>query len=91
MSDKYKEAEDYENAVKYLEGIRLVSLNREITDLERAETNVKIAQYWFESDDSIRAEMYLNKATTVIDLINMPKPLTTAYKYCKAKVLDSKR
>ena len=61
------------------------------TEEQKTDIYVKIAQYWFEADDELNAEKYINKATNTIDLVNHDKDLVTRYKFCKAKVLDSKR
>lgn len=43
LSKKYEETEDYANAAKILEGIRLTGTQRVVTDAEKADTYVKIA------------------------------------------------
>ena len=37
-----------------------------MTEKEKAEVYVQIAEYWFEEDDAVNAEKYINKAAHVI-------------------------
>jgi COP9 signalosome complex subunit 4 len=39
----------------------------------------------------VNAEKYINKATNLVDTNSMDKDLVTRFKFCKARVLDSKR
>ena len=50
-----------------------------------------IAEYWFEADDSVNAEIYVNRAAYLMHHIEDNKELQLQYKSFHAKIFDSKR
>lgn len=81
---------EYAAAAKWLQLVKLENTIRTVSDFEKADTYTTIAENWFYEDDAVNAEMFLNKATHVI-LDVEDEDLNIRYRYCKAKVFDSKR
>ena len=86
----YHVKKEFAQSAKVLQKIKLENTTRKVSDFEKAETYVTIAENWFYQDDAVNAEMFLNKATHVI-LDVEDADLNIRYRYCKAKVFDSKR
>lgn len=80
----------YADSAKCLQEIKLDNSIRKVSLYEKAKTYVTIAENWFYEDDAVNAEMFLNKATHVI-LDVEDEDINIRYRYCKAKVFDSKR
>ena len=51
---------------------------------------MQIAEYWFEDDDAVNAEKYINKAAHIIHRVN-DQTLQIRYKVCHSRIMDSKR
>ena len=51
---------------------------------------VQIAEYWFENDDAVNAEKFINKAAHIMHLVK-DSSLQIRYKVCHARIMDSKR
>lgn len=66
VAEVYAAKKDYERAARTLERINLENAHRQVSDDEKAKTYVQIAEYWFEEDDAVNAERYINKAAHVI-------------------------
>ena len=81
---------EYSQSAKCLMEIKLKNTMRSVSPYEQAETYITIAENWFYDDDAVNAETYLNMATHVI-LDVEDEDLNIRYRYCKAKVFDSKR
>lgn len=91
MAEVLTAREDYEKAARTLESINLDHTNRVVQPHEKAEVWLTIAETWFEFDDSVNAEKYVNKAAHVMHLVQDDKTLVLRYKNFQAKILDSKR
>jgi hypothetical protein len=65
--------------------------NRAVSPNEKAETWLSIAEAWFEFDDSINAEKYVNKTAHVMHLVQDNNSLNLRYKNFQAQINDSKR
>ena len=61
-----------------------------ITEEEKANVYVQIAEYWFEDDDAVNAEKFINKAAHIIHRVN-DATLQIRYKVCHSRIMDSKR
>ena len=57
---------------------------------EKAQLQVQIAEYWFEDDDAVNAEKWINKASFIIHLVT-DQSLQIRYKVCHSRIMDSKR
>ena len=66
VAEVYAAKKDYEKAARTLERINLENAHRQVTVDEKASTYVQIAEYWFEEDDAVNAEKFINKAAHVI-------------------------
>jgi COP9 signalosome complex subunit 4 len=83
--------EDHERAARILESINLEHTNRTVLPTEKADVWLSIAESWFEADDSVNAEKFINKAAHVMHLVREDRTLQLRYKNFQAKILDSKR
>ena len=90
VSDVHHAKKDFAESAKCLQKIKLENTIRSVTPFEKATIYVSIAENWFYEDDAVNAELFLNKATHVI-LDVEDEDLNIRYRYCKAKVFDSKR
>lgn len=50
-----------------------------------------MAENWFQADESVNAEIYINKAAHIMHHIPNERHLQLQYKNYQAKILDSKR
>lgn len=60
---------DYEKAARTLEKINLENANRPVQESEKADIYVSIAEHWFEDEDAVNAEKFINKAAHIIHLV----------------------
>jgi COP9 signalosome complex subunit 4 len=68
-----------------------VLTNRAVAPHEKADVWLTVAETWFEHEDSVNAERFINKAAHVMHLVQDDKTLLLRYKNFQAKILDSKR
>lgn len=61
-----------------------------MSDDEKVETYVQIAEYWFEDDDAVNAEKFINKAAHFVHLAKDQR-FVIRYKVCHSRIMDSKR
>ena len=78
---------DFDKAARVLERINLESQSSED---ERAALLIQIAELWFEDDDAVNAEKFINRAAHVMHLVGDPA-LQVRFKVCHARIADSKR
>ena len=64
--------------------------NRQVSETEKADVYVSIAEYWFEDEDAVNAEKFINKAAHIIHLVK-DQAINLRYKVCHSKIMDSKR
>jgi len=86
----YESEEEWAKAAQVLKGIPLESSGILIADEYKANIYVKIAQLCLEDEESIQAEMYINRAAQLMSKVKDPV-LQLRYKVCFAKIMDSKR
>lgn len=72
LAEIYAAKGDNERAAKTLEKINLENTSRKVEPEEKAETYVQTAEYWFEEDDAVNAEKFINKAAHIIHLVKEP-------------------
>jgi COP9 signalosome complex subunit 4 len=65
----YQHNEDNFNAAKILERINLENVNRQVTEDEKADVYIMTAEAWFEEEDAVNAEKYINKAAHIMHLV----------------------
>ena len=51
---------------------------------------MQIAELWFEEDDAVNAEKFINKAAHIIHLVKAQE-VKIRYKVCHSRIMDSKR
>jgi COP9 signalosome complex subunit 4 len=81
---------DFEKAARTLEKINLDNVNRIVSEDEKAALLVQTAEYWFDDDDAVNAEKFINKVAHIMHLVK-DQVLQIRYKVCHAKIADSKR
>jgi COP9 signalosome complex subunit 4 len=57
---------------------------------EKSEIYIQIAEYWFEDEDAVNAEKFINKAAHVVHMVK-DQSLIIRYKVCRSRIMDSKR
>lgn len=60
IGDVYAARNEYEEAARTLESINLKDTNRNIRPADVVEIWLNIADYWFDADDSVNAEKFVN-------------------------------
>jgi len=90
LAQVYEEEEDWAEAAKCLRDIPLDTGNRVVDDEKKVNIYVKIAQLYLEDDESVQADVYINRAATLIHGCKDPV-LQLRYKVCFARILDYKR
>lgn len=90
----YEAQEDYTNAAKALQGIRLDTSQRQITDEAKVRMWIKIVRLYLEDDDTVSAEQALNKIKNLPSsnqtLAGSPD-LKLHYQLSQARILDARR
>lgn len=57
-------------AARTLEKINLENTNRVVDANEKVMTYVQIAEHWFEDDEAVNAERYINRANHFLHMAN---------------------
>ncbi len=57
-----------------------------MTFAEKADIWLMIADHWFEAEDSVNAETYINKAAHIMHHLSSDRELTIRYKHFQAKI-----
>jgi len=86
----YEEEEEWADAAKCLRDIPLDTGNRVVDDEKKVTIYVKIAQLYLEDDESVQADVYINRAAALVHGCKDPV-LQLRYKVCFARILDYKR
>lgn len=82
--------EDWSAAARTLAGIDLDSGLRQLDAEYRLAKNVKISMLYLEDDDSVAAEMYIKKASSLVTTCK-EEGLELQYRSCYVRILDAKR
>jgi COP9 signalosome complex subunit 4 len=69
VADIHSARSNNEQAARMLEKINLENTSREVSPDEKAQIYVQIAELWFEEDDAVNAEKFINKAAHIIHLV----------------------
>jgi len=91
--------EEYTEAAQYLAGSNLESTTRVFTDLEKVDIYIKCAEAVLEVDEAIDAEIYVNKASALINAAASQSksgedaygPVQLRFRVTYARVLDANR
>jgi COP9 signalosome complex subunit 4 len=86
----YEAEEEHGEAAKVLQGIQLNPHQRQITDEFRLQIYIRIMRNLLEDDESISADVWLNRATLLIHKSEDPQ-LNLMFQMCQARILDAKR
>jgi len=91
LANVYEAEEDWAKAAKCLSDIPLDTGNRgALPDEYKVNIYVKIAQLYLEDDESVQADIYINRAAALIHACK-DQLLQLRYKVCFARILDYKR
>jgi len=91
LAKVYEDEEEWAEAAKCLREIPLDTGNRGALDDEyKVNIYVKIAQLYLEDDESVQADVYINRAASLIHSCK-DHLLQLRYKVCFARILDYKR
>jgi hypothetical protein len=66
VAEVHSAKKEFDKAARILERVNLENAHRQVSPHEKAETYIKISEYWFEEDDSVNAEKFINKAAHAI-------------------------
>jgi len=69
ISNVHSARSEHDLAARILEKINLEQTNRNVENKEKVDTWLNIAENWFEADDSVNAEKYVNKAARIMHLV----------------------
>lgn len=90
MATAYEEDEDFEHAAEILANMPLESSQRKVTEEDKVRTWIRIVRNYLEVDDSVKAEMFLNKAKNIMYMIS-DRDLNLHFKLSQARIQDSNR
>ncbi|KAK5953129.1 hypothetical protein OHC33_005697 [Knufia fluminis] len=94
LASGYEEEEDWSKAAQALQGIQLDSTQRQVPDLVKVQTWVRIVRCYLEDDDTVSAETALNKiknSTGALQVLQDSPELQLHYQLSQARILDSRR
>ncbi|KAJ6172628.1 hypothetical protein N7470_001695 [Penicillium chermesinum] len=84
LAEAYESEEDYSSAARALQGINIDSSQRLVTDEAKAKLWIRIVRYYLEEDDTINAEVFLNR------IKNLPSKLED-HDSRLPRILDARR
>jgi COP9 signalosome complex subunit 4 len=90
LADAYQAQEEYMEAAKILQGIKLESSQRLISDESKIRTWMRICRLYLEEEDTTSAESYLNRAKNLLYKVEDPE-LNLTFQLSQARILDSRR
>ena len=90
LAEAYQAQEAYLEAAKMLQGIKLESSQRIISDESKIRTWMRICRLYLEEEDITSAENYLNRAKNLIHKVNDPE-LKLTFQLSQARILDARR
>jgi COP9 signalosome complex subunit 4 len=90
LFDYYVSQELFKDAAVILSGINLDSSTNTISDQNKTEIYVKCAEAFLEDDETVDAEVFLNKASSCIQTVTEVS-LNLRYRATYARVLDANR
>lgn len=94
LATGYEEEEDWSKAAQALQGIHLESTQRQVPDLVKVQTWVRIVRCYLEDDDTVSAETALNRiknSTGALQVLEDSPELQLHYRLSQARILDSRR
>lgn len=94
LADGYEAEEDWTAAAKALQGIHLESTQRQIADVDKVKTWIRIVRCFLEDDDTVSAETALNRiknSSAAAQVLSSSPDLALHYQLSQARILDSRR
>lgn len=94
LASGYEQEEDWSKAAQALQGIQLDSAQRQVPDLVKVQTWIRIVRCYLEDDDTVAAETALNKiknSTGALQVLQDSPDLQLHYQLSQARILDSRR
>lgn len=90
LAELHEADEDFQAAAKVLSEIPLETSQRTFTEQEKADIWIRVARNHLEVDDTVAADMYINKLKNVMHLVRNEET-RLHFNLSLARVLDSKR
>lgn len=90
LAEAYQAQEEYLEAAKMLQGIKLESSQRIISDESKIRTWMRICRLYLEEEDTTGAESYLNRAKNLLYKVDDPE-LNLSFQLSQARILDARR
>lgn len=90
MAATYEAQEDWLSAAKVLKDIQLETSQRKILDDDKIKIWIRIIRNFLEEDDTVSADIYLNRVKTLIYKCQNQE-LLLMFKLCSARILDARR
>lgn len=90
VATAHENNEDFLDAAKTLAEISLDASQRKVTEEEKAKTWIRIVRNYLEEDDSLSAEVYINKLKNIMHTVS-DQDLNLHFKLSQARIQDSKR
>ncbi|RVX74614.1 hypothetical protein B0A52_01740 [Exophiala mesophila] len=94
LANGYEAEGEYTSAAKALQGIQLDSTQRQISDRHKVEIGIRIVRNFLEDNDTVAAEMALNKiknSASAAQVLKDSPDLRLLYQLSQARILDSRR
>lgn len=90
LAEAYQAQEEYLEAAKMLEGIKLESSQRIVSDESKIRTWMRICRLYLEEEDTTGAESYLNRAKNFLHKVDDPE-LNLSFQLSQARIFDARR
>ena len=90
LADAYQVQEEYLEAAKMLQGIKLESSQRIVSDESKIRTWMRICRLYLEEEDTTGAESHLNKAKNLLYKVDDPE-LNLQFQLSQARIFDAHR
>lgn len=90
LAEAYQAQEEYLEAAKMLQGIKLDSSQRIVSDESKIRTWMRICRLYLEEEDTTSAESYLNRAKNLLYKVDDPE-LNLSFLLSQARILDARR
>lgn len=94
LATGYEEEEEWTKAAQALQGIQLDSTQRQVPDLVKVQTWIRILRCYLEDDDTVSADAALNKiknSTAALQVLQDSPELHLHYQLSQARILDSQK
>lgn len=94
LATGYSAEEEYSQAAKALQGIHLDSTQRQVSDVAKVQTGIRIIRLYLEDDDTVAAETALNRiknSSAAAQVLQSSPDLRLHYQLSQARILDSRR